>query len=120
MANLKTYLQKLFKMSGSQAMPDFSRKTSLVSHSNCNNLNYTVTANGYVQARFSYDNPNANQWSCRLYVDNQAIVGSYVPGVNGTSFINFLFPVKKGSVLTSYSERSDVKLDLTFIQLVGN
>ena len=120
MANLKTYLQKLFKMSGSQAMPDFSRKNALVSHSNCNDLNYTIIANGYVQARFRYDSPNANQWSCRLYVNSQSIVGAYVPGVNGTSFIDFLFPVEKGSVLTSYSERSDVKLDLTFIQLVGN
>lgn len=117
---LKTYLQKLFRMSGSQAMPDFSRKTGLVSHSNCNNLNYTITANGYVQARFRYDNSDTNRWSCRLYVNTQSIVGAYVPGANGTSFIDFLFPVEKGNVLTSYSERSDVKLDLTFIQLVGN
>ena len=117
---LKTYLQKLFRMSGSQAMPDFSRKNSIVSHSNCNNLNYTITANGYVQARFRFDDAAANQWSCRLYVDNQALVGSYVPGVNGTSFIDFLFPVKKGSILAAYSERTTVKLDLTFIQLVGN
>ena len=117
---LKTYLQKLFKMSGSQAMPDFSRKNTLVSHANCNNLHYTVVANGYVQARFKFVDTNANQWSCRLYVNNQSICGSYIPGINGTSFIDFFIPVEKGSVLTAYSERSTVGLDLTFIQLVGN
>ena len=120
MANLKTYLQKLFKMSGSQAMPDFSRKTSLVTHSNCNNLNYAVTANGYIQGRFKFTSETETKWACRLYANSQALVGSFNPGNIGTTYVDFLIPVEKGTLLTAHSEKANVNLDLIFIQLVGN
>ena len=114
---LKTYLQKLFKMSGSQAMPYPQVTVDLATHSNCNNLNYLITGNGYVQARFSYtgDQP----FDCRLYVNNIAIVGTKCSSI-GTTYVDFYFPVSKGTSITAYSNLSNVGVTLKWLELVGN
>ena len=118
MANLKTYLQKLFKMSGSQAMPDFSRKAGIITVEDCRNLNYVATANGYIHARFILS--ASGDWNPRLYVDSQVIFGIVVPASGAQQYIDFFFAVGKGAKVTAYSSHTNTQLALTFVQLVGN
>lgn len=118
MDKLKTYLQKLFKMSGSQAMPYPQVAVDLTDHSNCNDLNYLVTGNGYVQVRFSYIGEQS--FDCRLYVNGIAIVGTKNPSVSGLTYVDFYFPVSKGTTITAYSNLTIVSCSLKWLNLVGN
>ena len=117
MNKFKAYIQALFNESGSQAMPYFQKTGQVDTVQDCNNLNYTIIYDGYVQIRFSCAS-NTN-WYCRVYADNRPVFGAISPIGAENQYVDFFFAVVKGTTITAFSNLTNVTARLSHVPLAG-
>ena len=117
MANLKTYLQSLFKLSHTQAFADVKHGVAPSLPDSIVDTTITAPFGGYFA--ITCITTTANQ-QLRIYVDGERMTSSFVSG--NTAYVIGFVPVNKGSQvrILSFGGTSLTKQNALFIPLTGH